>query len=108
MSSALSLTAAEFSEKIENTSGVSLVDFWAAWCGPCRMLAPTIDEVADDFSGRAAVYKVNVDEEGELAAKFGIMSIPTLIIFKDGAVSDKLVGVVPKENISAAIENALK
>ena len=108
MSNALSLTTAEFSEKIENASGVSLVDFWAAWCGPCRMLAPTIDEIADDFSGRAAVYKVNVDEEGELAAKFGIMSIPTLIIFKDGAVFDKLVGVVPKENISTAIENALK
>ncbi|MBQ5777397.1 MAG: thioredoxin [Oscillospiraceae bacterium] len=108
MSNALSLTAAEFSEKIENAGGVALVDFWAAWCGPCRMLAPTIDEIADDFSGRAAIYKVNVDEEGELAAKFGIMSIPTLIIFKDGKVSDKLVGVVPKENISSAIENALK
>ncbi len=108
MSNAIALSASDFSEKIENASGVALVDFWAAWCGPCRMLAPTIDEVAEDFSGRAAVYKVNVDEEGELAAKFGIMSIPTLILFKDGAVFDKIVGVVPKDNISAAIENALK
>ena len=108
MSNASSLTTAEFSEKIENAKGVALVDFWASWCGPCRMLAPTIDEIADDFKGRASIYKVNVDEEGELAAKFGIMSIPTLIVFKDGAAVDKLVGVVPKENIASAIENALK
>ncbi len=108
MSNAISLTTAEFSAKIENAKGVALIDFWAAWCGPCRMLSPVIDEVAADFAGRAEIYKVNVDEEGELAAKFGIMSIPTLIIFKDGAVFDKLVGVVPKDSIAEKIENALK
>ncbi len=108
MSNAISLTTAEFSEKIENAKGVALVDFWAAWCGPCRMLAPTIDEVASDFAGRADIYKVNVDEEGELAAKFGIMSIPTLIIFKDGEVFDKTLGVVPKDSIAEKLENALK
>ena len=108
MSNAISLTTAEFSVKMENAKGVALIDFWAAWCGPCRMLAPVIDEVAADFAGRADIYKVNVDEEGELAAKFGIMSIPTLIIFKDGAVFDKLVGVVPKDSIAEKIENALK
>lgn len=108
MSNAISLTTADFADKIENAKGVALIDFWAAWCGPCRMLAPTIDEVAADFAGRADIYKVNVDEEGELAAKFGIMSIPTLIIFKDGAVFDKLVGVVPKDSIAEKIENALK
>ncbi len=107
MSNAISLTTAAFSEKIENSKGVALIDFWADWCGPCRMLAPVIDEVAEDFAGRAKIYKVNVDEEGELATKFGIMSIPTLIIFKDGTAFDKLVGVVPKDNISKAIENAL-
>ena len=106
MSNALALTAANFEEKLEK--GVALVDFWASWCGPCMMLAPTIDEIAEDFAGRAGVYKVNVDDEGELAARFGIMSIPTLIIFKDGEIFDKLVGVVPKENISEIIENALK
>ena len=106
MSNAISLTAANFEEKLEK--GVALVDFWASWCGPCMMLAPTIDEIAEDFSGRAGVYKVNVDDEGELAARFGIMSIPTLIVFKDGEVFDKLVGVVPKENIAEIIENALK
>ena len=108
MSNAISLTTAAFADKIENSKGVALIDFWADWCGPCRMLAPVIDEVASDFAGRAEIYKVNVDEEGELAAKFGIMSIPTLIIFKDGEVFDKLVGVVPKDSIAAKIENALK
>ncbi len=108
MSNALTLTATDFSEKIENGNGVALIDFWAAWCGPCRMLAPTIDEIASDFAGRAEIYKVNVDEEGELAAKFGIMSIPTLIIFKNGEVFDKVVGVVPKDAIAEKIENAIK
>lgn len=108
MSNAISLTTAAFADKIESSKGVALIDFWAAWCGPCRMLSPVIDEVAADFAGRAEIYKVNVDEEGELAAKFGIMSIPTLIIFKDGAVFDKLVGVVPKDSIAEKIENALK
>lgn len=107
MSNAANLTSAMYAEKIENSNGVALVDFWASWCGPCRMLAPTIDEIASDFEGRAAIYKVNVDEEGELAAKFGIMSIPTLIIFKNGEVFDKLVGVVPKDSIAQILENAL-
>ena len=108
MSNALSLTAASFSEKIENGKGVALVDFWASWCGPCMMLAPVIDEVADDFAGKADIYKVNVDEEGELAAKFGIMSIPTLIIFKNGEIFDKNGSIVPKDPIAAKLEEAAK
>ncbi len=104
MSNAVSLTSASFDER--TASGVSLVDFWASWCGPCRMLSPVIDEIAEEFAGKCSVYKVNVDEEGELAVKFGIMSIPTLIFFKDGEVINKLVGVVPKEEITAILENA--
>ena len=107
MSKALSLTTADFAEKITNGNGVALVDFWASWCGPCMMLAPVIDEIADDFVSRADIYKVNVDEEGEIAMKFGIMSIPTLIVFKNGEVFDKIVGVVPKEKIASVIESAL-
>ena len=107
MSKALSLTTADFTEKITNSNGVALVDFWASWCGPCMMLAPVIDEIADDFATRADIYKVNVDEEGEIAMKFGIMSIPTLIVFKNGEVFDKIVGVVPKEKIASVIESAL-
>lgn len=107
MSCAASLTNSAFADKIENSRGVALVDFWASWCGPCRMLAPVIDEVSEKFSGRANVYKVNVDEEGELAARFGIMSIPTLIIFKDGEIFDKLIGVVPEEKIEEVLNRAL-
>ncbi len=104
MSNAASLTTEKFKEIIEKGKGVALVDFWADWCGPCRMLAPTIDEIAEDFAGRAGVYKVNVDDEGELAARFGVMTIPTLFIFKDGSIADKIVGVVPKAQIAAAID----
>ncbi len=107
MSNAASLTKTSFDEIIAQGKGVALVDFWADWCGPCRMLAPTIDEIAEDFAGRAGVYKVNVDDEGELAARFGVMTIPTLFIFKDGQIADKIVGVVPKAQIAAAIEAAL-
>lgn len=107
MSNALSLTNATFNELVAEAKGVALVDFWAEWCGPCRMLAPTIDEISADFAGRAGVYKVNVDEEGELAAQFGVMTIPTLFIFKDGEIADKIVGVVPKDKIAAAIEAVL-
>ncbi len=107
MSNAVSLTKETFNELITEAKGVALVDFWAEWCGPCRMLAPTIDEISADFAGRAGVYKVNVDNEGELAAQFGVMTIPTLFIFKDGAIADKIVGVVPKAQIAAAIEAVL-
>ena len=102
------LNKASFEKLTTQTEKAVLIDFWASWCGPCMMLAPTIDEVAEDFAGRAGVYKVNVDDEGELAARFGIMSIPTLIVFKNGEVFDKIVGVVPKENIAEVIESALK
>lgn len=108
MSNASALTASAFSENVANKPGVSLVDFWASWCGPCMMLAPLIDELAGEYAGRVNVYKVNVDEESELAARFGIMSIPTLIVFKDGEVFDKTVGVVPKDSIAGLLDRALK
>ena len=104
----VTLTKENFEQEVLQAKGTVLVDFWATWCGPCMMLSPVIDEIAEDFAGRAGIYKVNVDDEGELAARFGIMSIPTLIIFRNGEVFDKVVGVVPKENIAEIIENALK
>ena len=76
-----------------------LVDFWASWCGPCRMLAPVISEIAEEYEGKVKVGKVNVDEEGELAVKFGIASIPTVILFKNGEPAGKSIGFVPKEQI---------
>jgi len=76
--------------------GVALVDFWAPWCGPCRMIAPVIEELAEEFDGKAAICKINTDEQQELASKFGIRSIPTILIMKDGEVVETMVGAASK------------
>jgi thioredoxin 1 len=77
--------------------GVTMVDFWAPWCGPCRMIAPVVEELAEDFEGKATIAKVNTDEEQEIAVKFGIRSIPTILFFKDGQVVDQMVGAAGKD-----------
>jgi len=93
-------------EKLENLlqDGIYLVDFYADWCGPCRMLAPTIEQIAEEYEGKAKVGKVNVDDEPELAAKFGIASIPTVLVFKNGEVTDTSVGLRPKAQIAAMLD----
>lgn len=95
-------TAASFDEAIAGGQPV-LVDFFAAWCGPCRMIAPSVEEVAAEFGEKAIVGKVNVDEEPELAQRFGVMSIPTLIVLKDGKVVEQAVGARGKADIAAMI-----
>ncbi len=87
------------SENFESTvnEGVALVDFWAPWCGPCRMIAPVIEELAEEYDGKAKICKVNTDEEQDIAVKFGIRSIPTLIFMKDGQVVDQIVGAQSKQ-----------
>ena len=95
-----------FDPAINNSNQPTLVDFWAEWCGPCQMLGPVIDEIATEQNGKAIVAKVNIDHSPELAARFGIQSIPTLIVFKDGEPISTLQGVQSKTKITAAIETA--
>ena len=94
-------------EQVLKSSSVVVVDFWATWCGPCRMLAPTVEEVSELMEGKAVVAKCNVDEVREVAMKYRIMSIPTLIYIKNGEVVDKTVGVVSKEDIVSKINSLL-
>mgnify|MGYP000476914993 FL=1 len=96
-------------ENFENTvkSGVSLVDFWAPWCGPCRMIAPVIDELAQEFAGTANICKVNTDEQQDLAVKYGIRSIPTILIMKNGEIVDQVVGASSKQALADKINHHL-
>ena len=94
----VTLTQENFQTEVLDAKGTILVDFWAAWCGPCRMLSPVVDEVAAELSG-VKVGKVNIDEQPDLAAQFDVMSIPTLVVFKDGKAVNQSVGVIPKEAI---------
>jgi len=87
--------------------GVSMVDFWAPWCGPCRMIAPVIEELAEDFEGKANICKVNTDEQQNIAAKYGIRSIPTILFFKDGEMVDQMVGASSKEAFADKINSQL-
>lgn len=97
----LHLTKENFDATI--ASGTCLVDFWAQWCGPCRMIGPILENMAEKFEGKAKICKVNVDEQGELAVRFNIMTIPSLIVFKDGQEVDKKIGVFPQEEYEAML-----
>ena len=103
---AKNINVQELRDLIESKKNV-LVDFWAPWCGPCRMVSPVVDEVATDMADVIAVAKCNVDENEELALKYGVMSIPTLIIFRDGAEVGRLVGALPKEKLVEEIKRTI-
>lgn len=103
---ALEITEANFQELINGDKPV-MVDFWAEWCGPCRMVGPIIDELYTDYDGKAVIGKVNVDTEGGIAAQFGVRNIPTILVFKNGEVVDKQVGATSKAVLASKIEAQL-
>ncbi len=101
------LTDAGFEKDVEQASGVVVVDFWAPWCGPCRMVGPVIEQLATEYAGRVTFGKLNVDENPMVAARYGIRSIPTIGIFKDGEPVDGVIGAVPRQYLASAIEKQL-
>ncbi len=103
MSNATEVKEASFEQDVLKSDIPVLVDFWADWCGPCKQIAPVIDEIAEKFTGKLKVMKVNVDDERALAIKYGVMSIPTLALFKDGEVKDQIIGAAPKQAIEDKI-----
>ncbi len=106
MSNALEVTTDNFDAEVLQAGEPVLVDFWAPWCGPCRQIAPMIDELADENAGSVKVVKVNIDESGELAQQYGVSSIPTLMIFKDGQTQTQLIGAQPKPAVQEALDAA--
>ncbi|WXJ95387.1 Thioredoxin 1 [Neomoorella carbonis] len=103
----VTLTDANFKEEVLSAQLPVLVDFWAVWCGPCRMIAPLVDELAEEYKGRIKVAKLNVDEYQGLAAEYGIMSIPTLLLFKNGEVVSRLIGYQTKDKLVQVLEKHL-
>jgi len=104
MADPIVLTADNFTAEVIDVSGVILVDFWAAWCGPCRMIAPLVTQLAGELAGRARMGKLDVDAHGALAAQYGVMSIPTLVLFKDGREVERVVGLRPYEALRTLVE----
>ena len=96
-----------FDAEVLKSSQPALVDFWAPWCGPCRAIAPVLDELAEEYKGKVRVAKINVDENRKLAGDHGIQTLPTVVLFKDGKVVDKVIGLVPKERLKALVDKVL-
>ena len=105
--SVIHVSEGTFDAEVLKSSQPALVDFWAPWCGPCRAIAPILDELADEYKGKVKVAKINVDENRKLAGDHGIQSIPTMLLFKDGKVVDKLIGLVPKDRLKALMDKVL-
>ncbi|AVH74174.1 MULTISPECIES: thioredoxin [Nostoc] len=107
MSTAAQVTDSSFKQEVLDSDVPVLVDFWAPWCGPCRMVAPVVDEISEQYKGQIKVVKVNTDENPNVASQYGIRSIPTLMIFKGGQKVDMVVGAVPKTTLASTLEKHL-
>ena len=107
MSKEMTITDSSFEQDVLKSDVPVLVDFWAPWCGPCKIVAPVVEEIAGEYDGKIKVGKVNTDENQQIAAKYGIMSIPTLMIFKNGEPAERLVGAQPKQAITEKIDSVL-
>ncbi len=105
MSDATEITTATFEETTK--TGVTLIDFWAEWCGPCKMITPMINELAAEFEGKATVGKVNADDNQDLLAQHNVSSLPSLLVFKNGEETNRFIGITPKEELAAAINAAI-
>ena len=105
---ALEITDSSFEETVLKSVKPVMVDFWAAWCGPCRMVGPIIDEISSEYENKAIVGKVDIDSNQEFAAKYGVRNIPTVLVFSNGELVDRHVGVAPKDTYAAALDNLLK
>ncbi|MEW6068141.1 MAG: thioredoxin [Nitrospirota bacterium] len=101
------VTTVTWEKEVLNSQGLVMIDFWAAWCGPCRMISPTVEELAKEYSGKVKVLKLNTDENSDIASKYKIMGIPTIMFFKDGIKLDQIVGVVPKQHLKTKIDSLL-
>ncbi|MFB6343082.1 thioredoxin [Saccharicrinis sp. FJH2] len=104
---AIEVTDSNFEELILNSDKPALIDFWAEWCGPCRMIGPIVEDMSSEYDGKAVIAKLNVDENPEVCSKYGIRNIPTVLFFKGGEVADKQVGAVPKNILVQKMENLL-
>ena len=104
---AVEVTTENFQEKVLNSDKPVLIDFWAEWCGPCKQVAPIMDELAQEYDGKAVIAKLNIDEAGEVASQLGITSIPTMVVFKNGEPVEAQVGVAPKSKLAQMLDKHL-
>lgn len=103
----VTLTESNFAEEVTQSLTPVLVDFWAEWCGPCKMIAPILDEIASEYDGKLKIGKVNIDEQQTLAAQHGIRAVPTLLLFKDGEVADQIIGLKSKRDLKANVDRVV-